>query len=153
MLPTTVDRVPDNTYESVNEAIRRRTRQSILESVAEGEAAIERRLAELDREWDIERTLEANAAGFSLFGFMMGTFVDRRYYLLPVAVSGFLLEHALLGWCPPLPFFRWMGIRTAEEIEEERYALKALRGDFREIGNGTEQTAERVEHALDTVRR
>ena len=153
MLPTTVDRVPHNTYESVNEAIRRKTRLSVVHHAAEGEAAIERRLAELDSEWDIERTLEANAAGASLFGFAMGTFIDRRYYLLPVAVAGFLLEHSLLGWSPPLSFFRWMGVRTAEEIEEERYALKFLRGDFREVGVISEHAAERAELALDAVRK
>src|SRR5437588_2851636 len=31
------------------------------------------RLAELDREWDIERILEANAAGASLVGIVLGT--------------------------------------------------------------------------------
>jgi hypothetical protein len=43
---------------------------------------------------------------------------------------GFLLQHAVQGWCPPLPLLRRLGVRTADEINEERYALKALRGDF-----------------------
>jgi hypothetical protein len=34
------------------------------------------------------------------------------------------------GWYPLMPLFRRLGIRTAREIERERYALKALRGDF-----------------------
>lgn len=153
MLPSTVDRVPRHTSESVNEAIRRRTRESIVHHAEMGFEAIDHRLEELDREWDIERTLEAHAAGVSLVGFGLGTFVDKRYYLLPVAVAGFLLEHALLGWCPPLAFFRWMGVRTAEEIEEERYALKALRGDFHEIAAGTRHGSARIEMALAAVRR
>jgi hypothetical protein len=49
---------------------------------------------------------------------------------LPVVVAGFLLQHALQGWCPPLPVLRRLGVRTADEINQERYALKALRGDF-----------------------
>jgi hypothetical protein len=42
----------------------------------------------------------------------------------------FFLQHAIQGWCPPLPAFRMLGFRTKKEIEKERYALKLLRGDF-----------------------
>src|SRR5205823_697834 len=90
-----------------------------------------RRLAELDREWDIERTLEANAATVCLAGLALGATVDKRLFVLPAAVAGFLLQHAVQGWCPPVPLFRRLGVRTQSEIDEERYALKALRGDFR----------------------
>jgi hypothetical protein len=41
-----------------------------------------------------------------------------------------LLLHAVQGWCPPVPLFRRLGFRTSAEIHQERYALKALRGDF-----------------------
>jgi hypothetical protein len=37
---------------------------------------------------------------------------------------------AVEGWCPPVPILRRLGFRTSYEIEEERQALKALRGDF-----------------------
>jgi hypothetical protein len=40
------------------------------------------------------------------------------------------LQHAVQGWCPPIPVLRRFGFRTADEINRERYALKALRGDF-----------------------
>ena len=52
---------------------------------------------------------------------------------LPIAVAGFLLQHAVQGWCPPVPVMRRLGFRTEREIDAERTALKALRGDFREI--------------------
>ena len=91
---------------------------------------IDRRLARLDREWDTERTLEANAATLALAGTLLGAFRDRRFLALPAAVTAFLLQHALQGWCPPLPVIRGLGVRTAAEIERERTALKALRGDF-----------------------
>ena len=100
---------------------------------AAGPEAIDRRLAELDREWDIERALEANAASVALLGLGMGTFVDRRWYFLPALVAGFLLQHALQGWCPPVPVFRRLDVRTQTEIDYERYALKVLRGDFRQF--------------------
>ena len=130
MLPTTVDRVPAHTAEEINEQIRRATAANIAQYERAGIAAINRRLKELDEEWDIERTLEANAATASLIGLTLGATVDRRWFLIPAVVGGFLLQHALQGWCPPLPIFRRLGIRTASEIDYERFALKALRGDF-----------------------
>jgi hypothetical protein len=91
-------------------------------------------LNELDREWDIERAIEANAATVLLAGLGLGTFVDRRLFVLPTIVAGFLLQHALQGWCPPVPIMRRLGFRTQVEIDEEKYALKALRGDFDQEG-------------------
>jgi len=132
MLPTTTERVPQATDEELNERIRKETEASIARH-AGSRADIERRLAELDREWDIERTLEANAASVSLIGIALAITVSRRFLLLPAAVAGFLLQHALQGWCPPLPLFRRLGVRTQAEIEQERHALKALRGDYAEV--------------------
>lgn len=130
MLPSTVRRVPAHTEAAVNERIRRQTQQNIARCQNAGPAAIARRLKELDAEWDIERTLEANAATACLIGLTLGATVDRRWFLFPAVVAGFLLQHALEGWCPPLPVFRRMGVRTSYEIDYERYALKAIRGDF-----------------------
>lgn len=137
MLPSTVDRVPDHTAESVNEHIRRRTKEQVKRIAAAGPDAIARRLRELDEEWDIERTLEANAATLTAVGAGLALLADRRFALVPLVVGSFLLQHALQGWCPPLPVFRRMGVRTQTEIDEERAALKALRGDFRNVGGDT----------------
>ena len=66
-------------------------------------------------------------------GLALGATVDRKWFIFPAAVAGFLLQHALEGWCPPLPLFRRLGFRTQSEIDYERYALKSLRGDFRNL--------------------
>ena len=125
------------TAEHVNAAIRRRTEENVARYAAAGPEAIDRRLAELEREWDIERTLEANAAVASLVGLTLGATVSRKWFFFPAIVAGFLLQHAVQGWCPPMPVFRRMGVRTQTEIDYERYALKALRGDFRHLpGDG-----------------
>jgi len=131
MLASTVNRVPEHTASRVNQAIAAETLQSVEQIARQGAGAIERRLYELNHEWDIERTLESNAASVALAGVALGAFVDRRWLLLPAAVGGFLLQHALQGWCPPLTWFRRLGFRTQSEIDYERYALKALRGDFK----------------------
>lgn len=97
MLPSTPARVPLHTPDRYNEAIRRRTEENVARIAAAGPQALERRLEELDREWDIERTLEANAASVALIGLGLGTFLDRRLYVLPALVCGFLLLHAVQG--------------------------------------------------------
>ena len=105
---------------------------------SEGKRAIDARIKELDREWDIERTLEANAAAFALTGTLLGAFVNRRFLALPALVAAFLAQHAIQGWCPPVPIFRKMGVRTRPEIDREKYALKALRGDFQNVDDSQE---------------
>jgi hypothetical protein len=97
---------------------------------AERPHLIEDRLRELDREWDIERILEMNAAALSFLGVLLGARKSPRWLLLPGVVGGFLLQHAIQGWCPPVPVLRRLGVRTAREIHREKYAMKALRGDF-----------------------
>lgn len=91
---------------------------------------IDARIDELEHESDMERVLETNASILALAGLLAGRFVDRRFRALPVVVLGFLLHHARRGWCPPVPVFRRLGVRTRQEIDAERSALKALRGDF-----------------------
>lgn len=132
-IPSTTTRVEEQTDDRINEEIYQRSQHHVAVYAAAGPAAIERRLKELDQEWDIERVLEANAASISLIGIGLGALYHRRWFLLPAAVAGFLLQHAIQGWCPPVPVFRRLGIRTSDEIQQERHALKALRGDYRDI--------------------
>jgi len=148
MLPSTVDRLPEHTAEHVNQRIRREMEERVARIGAAGPRAIARRLEELDREWDTERTLEANAASISAIGAGLALLVDRRFALVPLVVGGFLLQHAVQGWCPPLPIFRRSGVRTQAEIEQERYALKAIRGDFQQV---QEAKPARAQQALQAV--
>jgi hypothetical protein len=149
MLPSTASRVENATSEAIN----RRFAQQIERSIryhAEHPEEIDLRLDELDHEWDVERTLEANAATLALTGTLLGVYVDRRFLVLPAAVTAFLLQHALQGWCPPAPVFRRLGVRTTAEIDRERYALKALRGDFKRLDAASRDAGprERADAAL-----
>jgi hypothetical protein len=125
IIATSRDRVPARTDDAVNRWIEAEADRRI-EHCAENPAAIPARLAELDREWDIERMLEANAATLAFTGVMLGAFVDRRWLALPAAVTAFLFQHAVQGWCPPLPVLRRLGFRTVREIEQEREALLSI---------------------------
>lgn len=122
------DRVTNYTPTEINERIQRATEASI-EYHKNHPDLIERRLQELDEEWDIERALQTNAAGLILGGSILGLVVNRLFFTVPLAVSGFLLQHAIKGWCPPLKLLRKSGFRTAREIESERYALLAFKSN------------------------
>jgi hypothetical protein len=154
MLPATTQRVPAHTRLRSNQRIREQTETS-LEYYATHPDRIGERLAELEREWDIERTLEVNGSVLAMSGLALGTTVNRKWLLLPFAVVGFCLQHALQGWCPPLAVFRRLGIRTQREIDEERFALKALRGDFRDVPEAADVGGdpEAVRQLLERVRR
>ena len=133
-LPATTERVALHSAPWKTRRIRRRMEERLWYYAAKpGE--IDGRLRELDREWDMERLLETNASSLALLGIILGAGVNRKFFLMPALVMGFLLMHALQGWCPPVPLFRRLGVRTQSEIELERHALKALRGDYGPLGD------------------
>lgn len=105
---------------------------------------IKTRLRELDKEWDIERALETNMSVIALAGLALSVFVNRNWLLLPATVLLFFVQHAVQGWCPPIPIFRALGVRTRPEIDREKYALKAIRGDFRIAGADSQQVFKAV---------
>ena len=132
VFPDTATRVHSTSEEAVNRRIRRQIEVNV-HYFALHPHEIGQRLAELDREWDIERMLEATAASLALSGTVLGILRHRGFLVLPLAVTAFLLQHALQGWCPPAAVLRRQGVRTAGEIASERAALKALRGDFASV--------------------
>lgn len=127
LIATNATRVTAHTAPHVNRRIHAEMRARVAVLVAQGPKAIDARLAALDREWDVERCLETGAASLTLIGTALGATVNRKWFALPAGVAAFLLQHAVQGWCPPLPVLRRLGIRTLDEINEERVALKAVR--------------------------
>jgi hypothetical protein len=123
-------RVRKNTPEKINRKIDYRILKNIRKYRNYSHQEIAVRLEELRKEWDIEKMLEVNASALALTGIVLAATVNKKWLILPGIVTAFLLQHGLQGWCPPLPVFRAMGIRTRHEINEEMYALKILRGDF-----------------------
>jgi hypothetical protein len=129
----TGDRVREHTAPLVNRRIDRLTQAAIERSTREGREAVARRLAELEREWDIDRALIVffpivagvtsalamqRLARRRLFGARRNPFV----YMFR-AQLGLLLMHGIVGWCPPASLFRRLGFRTRTEIDSERFAL------------------------------
>ena len=128
------DLVRENTHGDANRQLDQQRRADVARFVGATPADIRRRLQELDREWDVERALEANASTIMLLSLGLSALHSRRWLVLSGVVPAFLLQHALQGWCPPIEVFRRLGLRTRREIDAERMALKALRGDFDGLG-------------------
>jgi hypothetical protein len=124
------DRIRAHTPTRTNREIETGAARRVLHAAAESNQVLTQRIEKLDQEWDIERWLEANAAGLAVTGTVLGLLVNRKFFAIPCVVLPFLFQHAIQGWCPPVPILRSKGVRTRREIDAEKYALKALRGDF-----------------------
>jgi hypothetical protein len=85
------------------------------------------RIRELDREWDIDRAVQAHVAAVGLAGVLLGRFVDRRFRFLSAVAALGGLSYAVFGWYPPLAVLRRLGFRKQHEIEVERRALLQAR--------------------------
>jgi hypothetical protein len=127
------DRIRRQTSPEILEKLERQLERNVRFHGARSEAEIARRIAELENEWSIERYLDTNASALALTGTFLGLIVSRKWLLLSAVVGGFLLKHAVSGWCPPVPLLRRLGVRTRGELDREKFALKALRGDFKKI--------------------
>lgn len=145
------DRVRNQTPRISLRRLDAETRERIFRLADGSKMGISTRIEELEREWDIERYLEMNASTLALSGVALGAAFSKRWLILPGAVLAFLLQHALQGWCPPIPVFRRFGVRTRQEIEREKYALKCLRGDFGEASSPPASPEQQVPMVLKAV--
>lgn len=126
------DRIREHSSPVVNARIDRQTRAQLDEYRAAPPQDIGKRLAELDREWDIDRAVMANLA--IVGGYFLSRGIRQRSWfkrsnnwLYAISTQlGFLALHATVGWCPPVVVFRRLGVRTHQEIAAERHALENL---------------------------
>lgn len=131
MLSSTTERVSGHTADAVNRRIGRETEERVAHFAAHPDR-IGSRLHEL------------TASGTSS-GPLRRTPPRWR---LPASCWG--RPSISVGWhCPPLPIPQRPGFRTASEIEQERQALKALRGDFATV----QQAGDKAAAALQAARR
>jgi hypothetical protein len=117
------DRVRRVTSQTINQKISKEIKEEIQYYSTRTAKEIKDRINELEREWDIERVLELNASLVALCGVILAATHSKRWLVLSGIVTGFLTQHAIQGWCPPIPLFRRLQIRTQKEIETERHAL------------------------------
>src|SRR5438874_2714714 len=98
-----------------------------------GPAAINERLEEIESEWSAGRVTKAMIGVAMVVGFALAALLSPWWLLLPAAGGVFLLQYLFgrTSWLGRT--FQEMGFRSGSEIEQEKLALKTLRGDFRHL--------------------
>src|SRR5262245_44285753 len=98
-----------------------------------GPQAIEDRMAELDREWTAGRATKATIGVLLVTGFALTALLSPWWLVMPTIGGFFLLQYLFsrTSWLGLA--FREMGFRTGFEVDQEKVALKVLRGDFRHL--------------------
>ena len=146
-----LDRVRRHTPVEDLQDVEQRIQASVRYYATQPISTITERIQELEQEWSMERWLETNASALAFSGVVLGVTVSRKWLVLPLLVTGFLFQHAVQGWCPPLPLLRKLGVRTRCEIDREKYALKILRGDFKEAAKMTARENNQADRVLAAV--
>lgn len=147
------DRVRQHTSASVNQKLDEQMMIRVTDYARRSQDDLTQRIQELDKEWDTERVLEANASVLAFMGLLLGLTVSANWFWLPGLVLLFLFQHAVQGWCPPLPVIRRLGVRTPHEIDQEKYVMKVLRGDFSDvIGSSVPEQESRAMSLLQAVK-
>lgn len=128
MIPT-AQRVEWNTSAQLAQEIEDQLKENISRYLHADRTLIDQRLKELDAEWNVERLIETEAPSMIALGIALGLGQDRRWFALSAMAASMVILHSFQGWYPLLPLFRRLGIRSQNEIEQERSALRVLRGD------------------------
>jgi hypothetical protein len=132
--PPNNDEIRKHTSATSNARIDRETERAVAAALG-SRAALQTRLAELDREWNVDRALMLNFAvlgGLSASLTMRSLARSRRlggWGALFFTQIAFLAHHAIRRWCPPMPVFRRLGFRSQREIDRERQVLEARLSD------------------------
>ncbi|NMO14978.1 hypothetical protein HPC49_15925 [Pyxidicoccus fallax] len=132
---TSTDAVRSHTPLLVNRRIDEHVEACVRHMAEQGDRAeMSRYLERLEREWDMSRALTVGASVASGLGLLLGRRAGTWRVLSAVA-TGLLLQQGLFGFGPLSGLLRLMGVRTRREIDLEKFAIKALRGDFERIPN------------------
>lgn len=121
------DRIREHTADDVNRRIEQEVEDAVRVYSGADPDVIARRIDKVEQEWDVDRALMLNLSVIALPFAVAGFFSDRRFLAMPLIQLGFLMVHATVGWCPPLPVFRHLGFRSRHEIEAELSALRGLK--------------------------
>lgn len=133
-----IGRVERNPEAEIDRRIRFDTEARVAMIGRQEPHAVAERLRALDREWDVERALQASASTLALLGSALALADDRRWAAVPALAGVFQLQQMLQGWCPAVPLLRRLGFRRRDEIDDERMALRALPfGDSRQESGST----------------
>ncbi len=97
----------------------------------QGPEAVNRRLGQLNAEWTVGRWVKV-ICGLTLIAGLVLSFTLSPWWLLLVGIGGFTLgqylffRRSVMGW-----LLSAAGVRPGTVIDDERVALRVLRGDFK----------------------
>ncbi|MBK8002505.1 MAG: hypothetical protein IPK12_00865 [Gemmatimonadetes bacterium] len=136
------DRVRRHTAQGLRDRIDRQTLARLEADLAyldgdadEARRHLSERINDLHDEWDVDRVVELWAGGVGLLGLVLAASTrQRRLLALSAAALASLVQHAAMGWSPPVPALRRLGVRTRDEIDVEQAVLKEVRGDWERRG-------------------
>lgn len=117
----------------LNKRIDERVEQCVRDMAQQERPEMSRYLARLDREWDIWRAVSVTAGSACLLGLLLARVDGQGWRVLSAVSAGLLLHHGLFAWGPLGELVRALGVRTRREIDLEKFAIKALRGDFERV--------------------
>jgi hypothetical protein len=117
-----------------------------------GSQAVSDRLRALEDEPDVESMATLALAGTGFLALIFGLAGSRLWKIVAWLSLPLIFIHARGRLGAPVEFLKTLGLRTRKEIEEEKYALKALRGDFRDVGGMQADGMPDPESALHAAR-
>lgn len=134
MLPNTTER-PLFGYGDNHEhdCVTDRTRDNVARFASATPLLLDQRLTELSSEWGLERVVAGGSGVAILGGLLLVAALGPAWLAVPGLFAVLLVTQAIAGWTPLVPLLRHLGFRRSCEIAHERYALKALRGDFHRV--------------------
>lgn len=98
-----------------------------------GPQALSDRLDQLDREWSAGRMTKATLGVLIVAGLALTALANPWWLILPAVGGLFLLQYLFsrTSWLGAT--FQEMGFRSGAEIDQEKFALRTLRGDFKNL--------------------
>lgn len=102
-----------------------------LKTVIEaGPAAIHERLEQLESEWTAGRAAKASAGVVIITGLALALTVNLYWLILPIIGGAVMFQYVFGRKSLVGELFHSFGFRSGGEIDQEKMALRVLRGDF-----------------------
>jgi hypothetical protein len=108
----------------------RPTARSIRFYATHSSDLLNQRLKQLESETPIESIIHQNGGLLTIAGLILFLIRRRRWWIVPLTMATLQLQFSCTNRGPLVSFLRRRGLRSRREIEGEKLALRALRGDF-----------------------
>lgn len=82
---------------------------------------VRRKVRELDRQWNREQALRIAAPAAAVAGTMLGLFVHRMFFLVPVGVAVYKVQKPVRRWLPRILFIA----RVIDRVKAFRQRVRA----------------------------